>query len=177
MAKLMKCTVCGGKVSSSAKTCPHCGAKNKKVDTTSNLENVSIKDWKILLLILIVTIVGVKYISSNTIEADREQRKVEDIKTEAQLKYEEKSRKTSNQNTDAEVAECRKAMDEYKKDGYSFVEKSTPSKYDYQTSMLKSYGVIFSCNGILSKSELESFDKHIKKMKGLCEILYKGCEV
>lgn len=30
MAKLIKCKACGAEIAKSAKTCPHCGAKNKK---------------------------------------------------------------------------------------------------------------------------------------------------
>ena len=30
MAKLIKCRICGASISSSAKICPQCGAKNKK---------------------------------------------------------------------------------------------------------------------------------------------------
>lgn len=30
MAKLVKCKICGNKIAKSAKTCPHCGSKNRK---------------------------------------------------------------------------------------------------------------------------------------------------
>ena len=73
----MKCTVCGGKVSSTADICPHCGAKDEVI-----VKNVSMKDWKIILLTLIVTIAGFYNVYNNPIKEDREEERVKHIKAE-----------------------------------------------------------------------------------------------
>ena len=67
VAKLMKCNVCKGTVASTADICPHCGAKNELVnevviDWGILNAKLEIKNWKIIAIMLLITIVGVKYI-------------------------------------------------------------------------------------------------------------------
>lgn len=104
MAKLMKCTVCGGKVSSTADICPHCGATDEEVDIVYNAPEKPITDWRAVLLLLIVGAVVINFNLSTTIEDDRESIPVENIKTEAQLQYEAEAKRISNRNRDAQVA-------------------------------------------------------------------------
>ena len=60
MAKLIKCKVCGQQIASSAKTCPHCGAKVKK--SGAKMFFIS------LLLITGICLIAVSIATSSTVD-------------------------------------------------------------------------------------------------------------
>lgn len=65
MGKLMNCKMCGDEIAKSAKTCPHCGCKNKKPFYK--------KIWFWVLIIIIITAAA----SAGTSKSDKEEIKYE----------------------------------------------------------------------------------------------------
>ena len=80
MAKIIKCKTCGAEIASSAKSCPGCGAKNKKPFYT--------KIWFWVLIILIVGSAGASSDSSSSDNSVNQNTKDVATSTEAEEKFE-----------------------------------------------------------------------------------------
>jgi len=95
MAKLMICNVCKGKVASTADVCPHCGATDE-VTYKENIFNtkITIKDWKVIVVIILIVIVGVKFLISNMTNYYEENRK---------QKWEQRQEREKAQNSNGNV--------------------------------------------------------------------------
>lgn len=73
-SKLMQCSVCKGKIASTADICPHCGAVNEATSDSDVLNTMfKIKDWKVVVIITIIVIIGVKLVYNNAIDRQYEE--------------------------------------------------------------------------------------------------------
>jgi len=78
MAKLMRCSICKKPVASTATECPHCGAKDEVLSGKS----IEIKDWKVIAIVIIITIIVVKFTINNSF-TDKENKQI--IKQKKQI--------------------------------------------------------------------------------------------
>lgn len=120
MSKMVKCKTCNNEIASSAKSCPNCGAKNKKA---------FYKKWWFWLIIVVV-VVGIAGASGGN-DGDNTSNVVD---TSSETTSNDSSESTSNNKTQDETKEFYSVGEEIKINDIilivNSVEKSNGSQYD-----------------------------------------------